>query len=357
MSASVPPAPNATPVAPQGLQDISHGAAVAPAPVSVAPAPAYAMAPIIPLHDVSHTAVAPVTASEPLPVPDPVAVQSTPLTVAPAPAAADNSVITGIVPAGPPIAPAPAPVPPAPAVAPPAPVTVPVTGVPPVQPSAPAHEEVFAPSPVAGGAPLPPVIALPDTPALQPTADTPAPSVSKAVQTLADRHGIDLRTITGTGTRGRIVRADVEAAISAAAVEAGEQSLNPAPEPVATPVPAAVAEQPLVSTPVNPVQAIDIAQDSVVVAPVEVPATENPANPSPPPVTSADAPPAAVLSTVRLPFDLSGGRTLQIGPDSDLVAMAAHALPGLMITSAVLELSADGPAVLATFATAAAVSL
>ncbi|ART70471.1 hypothetical protein BTO20_19560 [Mycobacterium dioxanotrophicus] len=357
MSASVPPAPNATPVAPQGLQDISHGAAVAPAPVSVAPAPAYAMAPIIPLHDVSHTAVAPVTASEPLPVPDPVAVQSTPLTVAPAPAAADNSVITGIVPAGPPIAPAPAPVPPAPAVAPPAPVTVPVTGVPPVQPSAPAQEEVFAPSPVAGGAPLPPVIALPDTPALQPTADTLAPSVSKAVQTLADRHGIDLRTITGTGTRGRIVRADVEAAISAAAVEAGEQSLNPAPEPVATPAPAAVAEQPLVSTPVNPVQAIDIAQDSVVVTPVKVPATENPANPSPPPVASADAPPDAVLSTVRLPFDFSGGRTLQIGPDSDLVAMAAHALPGLMITSAVLELSADGPAVLATFATAAAVSL
>jgi pyruvate/2-oxoglutarate dehydrogenase complex dihydrolipoamide acyltransferase (E2) component len=220
------------------------------------------------------------------------------------------------------------------------------------------HEEVFAPSPVAGGAPLPPVIALPDSPALQPTdSSTPAPSVSKAVQTLADRHGIDLRTITGTGTRGRIVRADVEAAISAAAVEAGEQSLNPAPEPVATPVPAAVAEQPLVSTPVNPVQAIGIAQDSVVVAPVEVPATENPANPSPPPVTSADAPPTAVLSTVRLPFDLSGGRTLQIGPDSDLVAMAAHALPGLMITSAVLELSADGPAVLATFATAAAVSL
>ena len=357
MSASVPPAPNAAPVAPQGLQDISHGA-VAPAPVSVAPAPAYAVAPIIPLHDVSHAAaVGPVTASEPLPVPDPVAVQSTPLTVAPAPPAADNSVITGIAPAGPPIAPVPAAVAPAPAAAPPALTPVPVTAAPSVQPSAPGQGEVYVLSPVAGGAPLPPVIALPNNPAPQPTEGTQTPPVSKAVQTLADRHGIDLRTITGTGTRGRVIRADVEAAISAAAVEAGAQTLNPVPEPVPLAVPAIVTEQPLVSTLVNSAQVQDNAQGPVVAAPVDVPAAKDPANPATSTITSASAPSATVLSTVRLPFDLSCGRTLQIGPDTDLVSMAAHALPGLVITSAVLELSADGPAVLATFATAAAVSL
>ena len=44
----------------------------------------------------------------------------------------------------------------------------------------------------------------------------PAPRILLSLaRKTAHEHGVDLRTITGTGTGGRIVRADVEAAIAA----------------------------------------------------------------------------------------------------------------------------------------------
>lgn len=48
-------------------------------------------------------------------------------------------------------------------------------------------------------------------------ANATAPKVSDAVKALAEEHGIDLSTITGTGANGNIVKADIEAAIAAKA--------------------------------------------------------------------------------------------------------------------------------------------
>lgn len=53
--------------------------------------------------------------------------------------------------------------------------------------------------------------------------------MSPLARKLAREHGIDLSTVTGTGPGGRIVRADVEAAIAAARPAA--EATRPAPEP------------------------------------------------------------------------------------------------------------------------------
>ena len=79
-----------------------------------------------------------------------------------------------------------------------------------------------------------------------PTEPAPAPAVSSAVGKLrtsplarkvARDHGIDLSSIVGTGPQGRIVRADVEAAIASGPATA---SSAPAPQPAAAPQPTAV---------------------------------------------------------------------------------------------------------------------
>ena len=67
-----------------------------------------------------------------------------------------------------------------------------------VTPSTPSPSPVPSPSPAPGPAAAPPRILL-----------------SPLARKTAHEHGVDLRTITGTGTGGRIVRADVEAAIAA----------------------------------------------------------------------------------------------------------------------------------------------
>ena len=67
-----------------------------------------------------------------------------------------------------------------------------------VTPSTPSPSPVPSPSPAPGPAAPPPRILL-----------------SPLARKTAHEHGVDLRTITGTGTGGRIVRADVEAAIAA----------------------------------------------------------------------------------------------------------------------------------------------
>ncbi|XVQ08883.1 dihydrolipoamide acetyltransferase family protein [Spirillospora sp. CA-255316] len=93
-----------------------------------------------------------------------------------------------------------------------------------------------APAPAAS-APAPPApAAAPAAPA--PAAGSPAPPrasrppSSPLARRLARDHGIDLATLTGSGPGGRIVRADIEAAVRASA---------PAPAPAAAPVSAAPA--------------------------------------------------------------------------------------------------------------------
>ncbi|WP_461005384.1 dihydrolipoamide acetyltransferase family protein, partial [Streptomyces capparidis] len=62
-------------------------------------------------------------------------------------------------------------------------------------PAAPAPAPAAAPAPVAPAAP-----------------DAPVPVISPLVRRLAREHGLDLRTVTGTGPEGLILRADVERA-------------------------------------------------------------------------------------------------------------------------------------------------
>lgn len=108
---------------------------------------------------------------------------------------------------------------------------------------APAPTPTPAPAPVASApAPAPaPVAAAPVVAAPVVAAPTPAPSdayVTPLVRKLAAEHGIDLRTITGTGVGGRIRKQDV---LDAAAAR---KSATPAPfagapaAPAATTVPA-----------------------------------------------------------------------------------------------------------------------
>jgi pyruvate dehydrogenase E2 component (dihydrolipoamide acetyltransferase) len=80
----------------------------------------------------------------------------------------------------------------------------------PLPPTAPAP----APAPAVAPAPAP---ALTPAPALMPsTMVVGRPLLSPVVRKLAAEHGVDLATVTGSGTHGRIMREDVEAAIAAA---------------------------------------------------------------------------------------------------------------------------------------------
>jgi pyruvate dehydrogenase E2 component (dihydrolipoamide acetyltransferase) len=97
------------------------------------------------------------------------------------------------------------------------------------------------PPPAAAPAPTPPA---PTTPAPGPPAAGPPAAVrtSPLARALAREHGIDLSTVTGTGPGGRIVRADVQSAITAAA-----PASQPAPAraPAAAPMAAGDEKIPL----------------------------------------------------------------------------------------------------------------
>ena len=69
------------------------------------------------------------------------------------------------------------------------------------------------------------------------------PPVSPIARRIADERGIDLATIKGTGPNGRIVRADVENAVPGGAPVADSQPA-PTPGPAASPLPAPVAPAP-----------------------------------------------------------------------------------------------------------------
>lgn len=81
------------------------------------------------------------------------------------------------------------------------------------------------------------------TPAAGPAQESRRPLLSPAVRRRAEEHGIDLATVAGTGTAGRITRADVEEAIAAAAASQHPSGPTAAPAPPAPPT-AGAAEQP-----------------------------------------------------------------------------------------------------------------
>ncbi len=313
--------------------------------------PVVAIAPVVP----APVAPAPVTASPPAPVPAPAAPTRTPMTAVAQQQGPSNSPITGIAPVAPPPAPAPvAPVQVAPA---PAPVPVPAP-VPAAAP--PVATPVFVDTNVVGAVAPVPVVA----PVVQPADDsqvgnTPGDGaqaqsssgpVSASVQAYAARHGIDLSTVNGTGSRGRITRKDVEEVVAAAAATTSPApAAPPTVSPVAPVYPVTVA--PAVPAPVAPI--------------VPAPQTPAPVVDSPPDQAESDSA-AEVLGSgrrpneaveVRVPFNLTDGRKFFIEASTDLTALASSALPGLSVQSAFLELSHDGAVLVSTVASTAAVSL
>jgi pyruvate dehydrogenase E2 component (dihydrolipoamide acetyltransferase) len=87
----------------------------------------------------------------------------------------------------------------------------PVEPTSPVEPSSPVEP---AETPVSS--PVEPAPPSPVEPVETPANNSGKPRTSPLARKIAKEHGIDLASITGTGPQGRIVRADVEAAIAAA---------------------------------------------------------------------------------------------------------------------------------------------
>ena len=101
------------------------------------------------------------------------------------------------------------------------------------------------PAPKAEAAPEPKAVEAP-APAATPAAAAPAPAASKSAdggrifasplaRRIAAEKGIDLASVTGSGPRGRIVKADVEGAKPGAAKPAATDAPKAAPAPVAAP--------------------------------------------------------------------------------------------------------------------------
>jgi len=119
--------------------------------------------------------------------------------------------------------PAPAPAAPAAKLEPPAPAAVPAAA----KPAAP------APSPVPAAAPAAPAA---------PATSTERIHSSPLVRRMAKEHGVDLSTIEGSGTGGRITKQDIEAAIAASSGAAPKSApAAAAARPIPPPAPGAVA--------------------------------------------------------------------------------------------------------------------
>ncbi|MGB2675594.1 MAG: dihydrolipoamide acetyltransferase family protein [Candidatus Acidiferrum sp.] len=125
----------------------------------------------------------------------------------------------------------------------PAPAPTPAASVPAAKP-APAAP---APAPVATKPAVPAPAPAPEAPAAQaaPAASTERIHSSPLVRRMAKEHGVDLSTIEGSGTGGRITKQDMEAAIAAASgtTPASAQAASPtaAARPIPPPAPAAAA--------------------------------------------------------------------------------------------------------------------
>jgi pyruvate dehydrogenase E2 component (dihydrolipoamide acetyltransferase) len=113
----------------------------------------------------------------------------------------------------------------------------------------PAPESVAAAAPAVAPAPVTPV----------PDAAGGAIRTSPLARSLARKHGLDLHTVRGSGPGGRIVRADVEAAIAGRPEPAQPAPSTPAPLPAATapaPLPAATAAAEDVRVPLSSIRRI-----------------------------------------------------------------------------------------------------
>jgi len=110
-----------------------------------------------------------------------------------------------------------------------APVT-PEPAAPTPAPAAPVAEEKVE---VAPKVEAPKSVATPPAAQAKVNSNDDVPYVTPLVRKLADKHGVDLRTVTGTGVGGRIRKQDVQAAIAA------KGSTAPAAAPAASAAPAA----------------------------------------------------------------------------------------------------------------------
>lgn len=218
MTNVIPPAP------PAPLTDTRHDPAVAPS----TPAPTVSVG-AMPLGDVVHPAAVaanpelyPVTASDPLPIREPVPVQVSPVTVDPQPIADKASFITDIAPEETPYK-----VPTAPKSAPAktAPAAPPVQSV-----------EVPAGSAIAGGVP---VVQMP---AGVPARNVLTPfKITDRNRQYAEEKGVDLSQVTPTGSQGSITKKDIDNAAAAARSAAAAAQPPVAPVVVATSAVAPVA--------------------------------------------------------------------------------------------------------------------
>jgi pyruvate dehydrogenase E2 component (dihydrolipoamide acetyltransferase) len=142
----------------------------------------------------------------------------------------------------------------------------------PATPAAPAHSgngdsPNAAPSPVAAAAEPVAAAAEPVAATAAPVAGTRAKASPLARRVAAER-GIDLTALVGTGPGGRIVKADVEAAVTAPASPAVPQPAAPAPQaPASAPVPApAPTLEPAIATAKGDVTIVELTRTQQLVA-------------------------------------------------------------------------------------------
>jgi pyruvate dehydrogenase E2 component (dihydrolipoamide acetyltransferase) len=133
------------------------------------------------------------------------------------------------------------------------PASAPVAEVPAEEPSVPPAQEPAEESPLVEE---PSKTASRNQPSEDP--QTNRPRTSPLARKIAKDHGLDLATIAGTGPQGRIIRADVEAAIAASPATAGATQTSAAPPPAAqTPAaPAPIVDGEDVRIPANRLRSV-----------------------------------------------------------------------------------------------------
>lgn len=204
------------------------------------------------------------------------------------------------------------------------------------------------------------------------TAEAPTPKInaSAAVIDYALKNDVDLTTVTGTGHRGKIIKKDVVAVVSARQALNGhnqsptqpaqDQSADAHPAPPAD----TVGEQtgaPMVAAP-HPVPASEAPPIAPPIAPPVAPAAGAPAAGTPDLAASAPtAVPAAgapeSTCEIAVKINVNDGRRFVIHTTSDLVDLASQLLPGLTVLGASLEMTATGIQMIVTVSSLAAVEL
>jgi len=109
----------------------------------------------------------------------------------------------------------------------------PASGKQPAVTPAPARESAAASAPTAQPNSPPHRIAAPQPPAAEPRSHGERVKASPVARATAREHSIDLSAIPGSGPGGRVVRADVEAALTAAPAPAATAATSPSPAQVA----------------------------------------------------------------------------------------------------------------------------